>query len=75
MNIEDDIITVETIACIRCGKGGTVKVLRRDYNLWKNGGRTIQEAFAEVPAGIREQLMSGIHDKCFDEMFADKESY
>ena len=69
---EQDIIVIKTIPCIRCHKGGEIKVLRRDYDRWRSG-ELIQVAFPEMPPGDREQLINGVHGKCFDEMFKEEE--
>ena len=34
-----------------------------------------QQAFPELPTEIREQLISGTHPKCWDEMFSDEEEW
>ena len=69
---EQDIIVIKTIPCIRCKKNGEIKVLRRDFERWE-AGEMIQVAFPEMPPGQREQLISGTHSECFDEMFKEEE--
>ena len=33
----------------------------------------MQNAYPELPAGLREQIISGTHPACFDALFADDE--
>lgn len=69
---EQDILIIRTRRCIKCNESGTVKVLRRDFERWQ-AGEMIQVAFPEMPPGQREQLISGAHSECFDEMFKEEE--
>lgn len=56
-----------------CGKDGTLEVPPEVLERWDNGkGLFIQEAWPEGSADEREQLMTGIHGKCFDEAFPDE---
>lgn len=65
-----DIGPVDTPECFHCGRPGIVFVNVDGYVAWMKG-KLIQEAFPEMPAERREQLLSGIHPECFDEMYSD----
>jgi hypothetical protein len=58
-----------TRKCSRCGKGGIVMVNEDELFKWLSGS-LIQEAFPNMPIPIREQLMSGIHPECWEQIFA-----
>lgn len=67
-------ITVITPQCPRCGARGEVVVPKINYEKWKSGEILyVQNAFAFLDAGLREQLMTGYHDYCFDLDFAELE--
>lgn len=63
---------VHTGICIHCGKPGFLEVDAASYNRWQEG-EFVQNAFPDMPLDDREQLISGIHGKCFDEMFPPDE--
>lgn len=61
-------IDVQTPMCIICLEDGVVRDLPiKQVVAWKKG-QLIQDAFPELDAGTREQLITGIHSDCFDEM-------
>lgn len=37
---------------------------------WVTGRKPIQNALPEVPAAEREQMITGMHPECWNEMFA-----
>lgn len=65
-----DVVPIYTLKCFHCGNYGFVIARRSDYDAWVNG-ELIQNAFPEMPAERREQLLSGIHPECFDEIYSD----
>ncbi len=65
----DELITVTTRPCFHCGREGEVAVSIAGLAIF-NSGRPAQEAFPELDKTIREQLISGTHPKCWDDMFA-----
>lgn len=73
----DASLTVATRQCPACGEAGQVVVppeARAGWEAWKLGrGDFIQDALPELTPGAREQLVSGMHDACFDRMFPDEE--
>jgi hypothetical protein len=54
--------------CILCGLASVVTAPIEGYKKWLDGAM-VQEAFPELPAGQRETIQSGMHEKCFDEAF------
>ncbi len=67
-----EIITVQTPVCFHCRRAGFVQVLESDLEKYRNGMHA-QEAFPEMPKELREQLISGTHPACWEEMFKDDE--
>jgi len=64
-------IEVETPRCFHCGKTGTVTVVAEAYASWKAKRGPIQQFMPEMHEDLREQLISGTHAKCWDEMFGE----
>ena len=63
-----DTVNQLTRTCCVCKKGGSVKVKRAELDNW-NGGMMAQEAFPDMSADDREQLISGTHPKCWEKLF------
>lgn len=67
------VIYVPTPRCFHCGESGEVPI---PFQMFEVGypaylaGRYIQEAFPELSAGMREQMISGTHPACWDEIFS-----
>jgi len=69
------MIQVQTKTCIHCMQDGHVEMTYDEYNTGKKlyeQGALMQEAFPNLDLDLREQLISGIHPKCWIEMFAPK---
>lgn len=67
----------KTRDCVFCGKPGTVEVDMTDeqYREFSSPSRRhIQHILPDVSAEIREQLISGTHPACWDELFEDDEN-
>jgi hypothetical protein len=58
--------------CPSCTKTFVIEVPDSEFEAWQ-GGVLIQNAMPSVPADVREQLVSGIDPKCWDEMFSEAE--
>ena len=58
---------VETSNCIHCGNTGAVEVPAQGLFFY-NQGKLIQDCFPEMAIDLREQLITGTHPKCFEEM-------
>ena len=71
-NLITDTVNVTTNPCIMCGETATVKMLVHHYLEWKNGG-LLDRVCPEMPAEIREMLISGTHPDCWDKMVQDGE--
>src|SRR6201981_693967 len=71
---DDGTSTVTTRSCMVCQKQGELTVKTAELEAWGDGtGPFIQDAMPSLSAGERELLMTGTHDACWDEMFADEE--
>lgn len=68
MALIDETYIVETPTCSWCGKEGIVEVPAVGF-FARQLGAAIQDAYPDLDKSLREQLMTGIHPKCWDEMF------
>ncbi len=66
-------LVVTTPTCIHCRETGVLIVDREKYKEFKETPRhlrrLIQDIFPEHSRGEREQLLTGVHPECFDDMF------
>ena len=65
---------VQTPQCINCGQIGYVEdVKEKDYKVWieidKSIRPKIQDLFPYLNADQREQIMTGTHPACWNQMF------
>ena len=60
--------------CGVCRKTTTVEVPEDGYNRWQ-AGELLQNALPDVPAAVREQLLTGIDGECWTKLFADDEEF
>ena len=67
------MFAVTTKQCVHCGQTGTVMVERRAYQEFtqtpRHLRRLVQDIFPDHSKEEREQLMTGVHPECFEEMF------
>lgn len=57
--------------CFLCGMmSETVELDERDVERWRDG-EMVQHVWPNLTPGQRETIISGAHEKCFDEVFAD----
>lgn len=63
---------IETQTCFHCGYTGTVEILSRELFELRQGV-IIQEAVKSLDKQEREQLISGIHGKCWNDMFGEEQ--
>ena len=56
--------------CPRCKKGGMLTIWEDDMVRYLNGAYA-QDAFSDLLAPIREQIISGTHPECWNEIFKD----
>ena len=70
------MFAVTTKECIHCRQTGTVMVDEEKYREFKQTPkhlrRLIQDIFPETSRDLREQLMTGVHPECFQEMFGEE---
>lgn len=65
------VAVLKTPLCPWCNKHGMIEIDRNQYNAWKYGGVLIQNAFPQLDKALREQIKTGYHPECWDEMFMD----
>lgn len=65
-------ITISTKKCICCRQGGTLIVWEDDYNRYVNGA-LVQDAFPDLVAPVREQIVTGTHPECWIKLFSDED--
>jgi hypothetical protein len=71
---DDGTVTVKTRNCMVCQKPGELTVKTVEFDAWADGnGPFIQDAMPSLSAGERELLMTGTHDECWAQMFAEEE--
>ena len=63
-------IYVYVVPCIKCKRFTTIGMKGEDLFKY-NQGTYIQEAFPYISEGMREMMMSGICDSCFQEIFPE----
>lgn len=56
--------------CPSCKKHGTLTIWEHDYTRYLNGANA-QDAFPDLLAPIREQIISGTHPECWNKIFKD----
>ena len=68
---DHDTIEFRTGACPYCGQHGSVRVTLAGHAR-RAAGELVQDAFPDMPVGLREQIISGTHPACFDALFAEE---
>ena len=58
--------------CVFCGNESRLTVDAARYERWQ-AGEHIQNAFPEMPAEIREVLISGTHPACWDKYMEEED--
>lgn len=67
-----ELVALVTKPCPLCGKQGEIVVPREDYERYKKGFY-VQDAFPQLSAGDREQILTGYHSQCWDACFKEEE--
>jgi hypothetical protein len=67
-----DTADVQTKTCVVCGQRGVVSMPYEAFLRWERGA-FIQVAWPEGPADLREQLVSGTHPKCWEQLVGPEE--
>jgi hypothetical protein len=60
-------------SCMHCGKDTFIKITEEQYNRWINNREYVQDIFPQLDKEQREQMISGTHPKCWNEMFGSLE--
>lgn len=68
-----DTILVKCKPCCMCGNQAVLEVNREAFEAWRNGSKFVQDAFPDMPADQREQLISGTCGPCYDRLFGTEE--
>jgi len=63
---------VHTKTCIVCGQAGFIMLESDKWDRYK-AGEHVQNVWPEMPASQREQIITGTHSRCWDELFGDDE--
>lgn len=74
-NVEDDIVIVPTETCFLCREEGTIEVIRKDWHeyQWDSPRKQVKDYFPYLDVSGWEQIISGSHPNCFDNMFGEEE--
>ena len=67
-----DKYIIETKQCFHCKNTGTVEIFTQEL-FYLNQGMHIQDAVKSLSKDYREQLITGIHPRCWYEMFGEEE--
>jgi hypothetical protein len=70
--VNGDRYVIETPACLHCDDTGTVEIFTQEL-YYLNQGMHVQEAVTSLNKDYREQLITGIHPRCWIEMFGEEE--
>ena len=66
-DLSKETYMVNTPTCGMCGEQGVVEVPAIGFLEW-NFGKLAQEAFPDLNVALREQIISGTHPKCWEQM-------
>jgi hypothetical protein len=66
-----ELTTIRKV-CPHCLQDAVVVVTTNDFNRWVNG-ELAQRAFPEMKPEDREMLISGVHPKCWEELYPEEE--
>ena len=70
--METNLITVTTPVCVCCALSSELIVDADAYKNYENG-QPVQNAFPFLTSEVRELLISGTHDACWNQMFSDSD--
>tara|TARA_Y100000004_G_C8901190_1_gene406481 strand:- start:49 stop:294 length:246 start_codon:yes stop_codon:yes gene_type:complete len=70
--VNGDKYVIETKQCWHCGNTGKVEIFTQEM-FFLNQGYHVQEAVQSLDKHYREMLITGVHPKCWTEMFGDEE--
>jgi hypothetical protein len=64
------MITVATMNCFECGRGGTITLPVAEWEAYKS--QPAQTSLRSLSPAEREQIISGIHPACWDIMMGNE---
>jgi hypothetical protein len=67
-----DRYVIETRQCWHCKKKGVLEIFTQEL-FFLNQGYLVQDAVKSLDKHLREQLITGVHPKCWYEMFGEEE--
>ena len=67
------LIVIYTPTCVMCGQTGQVRLSTKDAETFYNNSGLIQDDLPHLSVSIREQLMTGTHDACWQRMVDEGE--
>lgn len=70
------MITIQTKPCLWCHVSGEVTLTEDQHERlaeWMLGDMNIQDVLPDLSADVREQIMTGIHPDCWNQMWAEGE--
>ena len=73
MDMPNDDIVVETPPCTLCEQRSTVSMTTEQYERMIKGGEPVQKIFPTWSADLRELLITGTHQECWDEITGGEE--
>ena len=69
---------VQTKTCTVCGETGHLMLETEKWERYKAAqedlslpSQHVQDVWPDMPTGMREQIISGTHSECWDELFGD----
>jgi len=71
--MDDEFITVITPICVNCRSTGFMRVKKEDLDIYHEGRVFVQDCFPYLRRDELEQIKTGIHPKCWIEMFGEEE--
>ena len=73
MDMPIDDIIIETKPCVLCGQSSTVSMTTEQHERMIKGSEPVQEIFPTWSADLRELLITGTHQECWDEITGGEE--
>lgn len=64
------VVLLVTKPCVHCGQTGLVEVSEKALRNYMNG-MSASRAFTELDFDLREQVITGTHPECWDQMFGE----
>ena len=64
---------IHTNTCMHCRKRNEILVNNLDFSRWRDAGEYIQDVFTWLTTDEREVLQTGIHPKCWEQLFPESD--